>query len=135
MQKYRLKSLHQNIRERILLFERLGFMRGVGRCPADADISEAVIAHMVRIEEVAAVDDDGVAQTLIEPDEIELLEFGPVREDHHGICVFSGSIGIVSVAKVRTRRKLLLAALHRGRIEDGDRTTFGEEHLNNINGG
>src|SRR5277367_3240810 len=101
-------------------------MRGVDSCPANADVCEAVIAHMARIEEVAAVDDDGVAQTLIEPDEIELLEFGPVREYHHSICVFCSSIRIVSVAKVRTRRKVLLAPVHSGRIEDGHKTAFSE---------
>jgi len=101
--------------------------------PADTEIREAMFDHVVRIVQVAAIDDDGVAKSLVEALEVERSELRPIREDEEGVGVFSGFVCVAGVAEIGSCGKNLLGTLHGGGVEGNDRTTLGEEHLDEFN--
>ena len=108
----------------------------IGGGPADAEIGESVFDHDLRIEEIAAVDDDGIAEGLVEAAEIERGELRPVGQDEQGVGIVCGRVGVARHSgELRAGGKNLLGALHGCGIVGGDGAAFGEEHLDEFDRG
>ena len=61
-----------------------------------------MLLHGDGVEEVAAIDDDGVTHGGVEAFEVEGCELRPVGEDEQGIGIGGGSVGILGVDEVGT---------------------------------
>src|ERR1700677_2352568 len=62
-------------------FARLAFLRLVARLPANAHVSKAMALHLVRLIQIAAVDDDRKTQGAIQSRQIDRGKLLPVRQD------------------------------------------------------
>src|SRR2546427_3428098 len=64
---------------------------------ADAAVDEAAFAHRLRVEDVAAVDDDGPAHQAFDPIEVELAKFVPLGDDEQGVGTGGDRVGVLTV--------------------------------------
>ena len=94
-----------------------------------------MLLHGYWVEEVASIDDDGVSHGGVEALEVEGGELSPVGEDEQGVYVGGRGVGVFCVLKLRAGGKLLLGALDGGGVVGDDGASFGEQHLDQINGG
>ncbi len=107
----------------------------VGWGTSDAEVREAVPGHGVGVEEIASVDDDGIAQGLLESGEVECGELAPVGEDEQCVCCFGGGVGVCGEAEMRGGGDDGGGPRHGCGIVGGDGASFGEEHVDEIDGG
>lgn len=99
----------------------------------NAEISKTVFDHHLRVIEIAAIDDDRIAERLIEALQIQRSELRPVRQDKQSIGIVGRGVRVAYILERRTSGKDLFRTLDRSRIEGGDQATFGEQHLNQLN--
>ena len=79
----------------------LDIARGIDRRATDADVSEAEFVHHAGVEEIAAIDDDGVAHDGVKALEIERGKLRPVGEDEQSVGVDGSGVGVGDVVPVR----------------------------------
>ena len=77
---------------------------GIDSGPTDADVGESVLLHDLGVEEVAAIDDDGIAQGGVDALQVEGGELAPVGENEQGVGVAGGGIGILGKPQAAGRR-------------------------------
>ena len=65
------------------------------RCgPANAEIGKAVLDHGIGIVEVAAINDDRITKSLIEPVDVQIGELSPIGQDEQSVGIFGRGVGV-----------------------------------------
>src|SRR5256885_5387441 len=64
---------------------------------ADATVDEAAFPHRLRVEDVAAVDDDGAAHQALDAIEVQLAKFVPFGHDEQGVGTGGDRVGILAI--------------------------------------
>lgn len=94
-----------------------------------------MLGNGVGIKEIAPVDDDWIAQGLLESEEVEGGELAPVGEDEEGVCCFGSGVGVFGEAEIGCSWDGCGSTRHGGGVVRRDGAAFGEEHVNEIDGG
>src|SRR6185437_16231976 len=104
-----------------------GLAHRIGCDAPHAEIREAVLCHGLRLIEIAAIDDDRIAERFTKPFQIEGCELAPVSKDDECVRIAGGVVSIACILQVWPFGEDLLRALDGGRVEGRDEAAFGKQ--------
>ena len=88
-----------------------------------------MLLHDDGIIQVAPIDDNRIAQRLMQTRQVQLSKLFPVRENKQGIGVSRSRVGIDGIAENGARRQHVLCAIHGSGIVGRDVAALGDEHF------
>src|SRR5262245_10128606 len=68
--------------------------------PPDALVDETQLFHFLRVEEIAAVEHNGVRERIAGTFQVELLEFGPFSGHNERIALFSHFVHVIDISHI-----------------------------------